>query len=223
MVHLMGKHVAVIPCLDEAQAITTLVRSVGRYIPQVMVVDDGSRDHTAKLAAAAGAIVVSHGRNLGKGAAVKSGLTRALEQGFSWALLLDGDGQHQPGDIPAFIQKAESTRADLVVGNRMSDAGSMPWLRRQVNRWMSRQLSRRAGISLPDSQCGFRLVNLHAWAALRVQTEHFEIESETLLAFIRAGHRIEFVPVQVVARGRRSHIRPVRDTVRWLRWYLMDR
>ncbi len=76
-----------------------------------------------------------------------------------------------------------------------------------------------AGRFLPDSQCGFRLINLEAWTALRLETEHFEIESEMLLAFVRAGYRVEFVPIQVIGRGPRSHIDPIKDTWRWLRWW----
>jgi hypothetical protein len=87
-----------------------------------------------------------------------------------------------------------------------------------VNRWMSRQLSRIAGLSLPDSQCGFRLVNLEAWAVLPIQTQHFEIESEVLLAFISAGHRVEFVPIRVIYKNEQSKIHPLHDAIRWFRW-----
>jgi hypothetical protein len=101
----------------------------------------------------------------------------------------------------------------------MHNPQAIPWLRRRVNRWMSRRLSERAGQFLPDSQCGFRLVNLKAWAGLSLETDHFEIESEMLLAFIRAGYRVEFVPIQVVGRGRSSRIHPVADSLRWWRWW----
>ena len=101
----------------------------------------------------------------------------------------------------------------------MPHARALPPLRRFVNRWLSRQLSRRAGRPLPDSQCGFRLLELRAWSGLALRTEHFEIESEMLLAFLDAGHRIEFVPIQVVGAGRRSKIRPVADSWRWFRWW----
>jgi hypothetical protein len=132
---------------------------------------------------------------------------------------MDGDEQHRPGDIPAFLRCAEETGAPLICGNRMHLAQAIPPIRRAVNRWMSRRISRRAGRMLPDTQCGFRLINLHDWAALRLQTCHFEIESEMLLSFVRAGHRVEFVPIQVVPRGPHSHICPIKDAWRWLRWW----
>ena len=215
----LENHVAVIPCLNEAPTIASLVHSVRRHIPNVVVVDDGSRDNTHKLAAEAGAWVVSHPQNFGKGAAVKTGLTTALRKGFDRALLMDGDGQHQAGDIPAFVQKAEATQAALVIGNRMHDARSIPWLRRRANRWMSWQISRRVGESLPDTQCGFRLVDLKIWAALPCHTRRFEIESEMLITFLDAGCRVAFVPIKVIGRAAHSHINPLTDTWRWCKWW----
>ena len=211
--------VAVITCLNEAKTIAPLVAAVRRFLPSVIVVDDGSTDGSSSLARGAGAEVMVHRRNLGKGTALKTGLSRARQRGFEWAMLLDGDGQHAPGDLPALWRCAEQTGALLVVGNRMHDAKAIPWLRRQVNRWMSRQLSRRAGRHLPDTQCGFRLVHLETWATLPLSTEHFEIESEMLMVFLAAGHRVEFVPIRVIGRGHRSHIRPVTDSLRWWKWW----
>ena len=180
----------VIPCFNEGASIAALVVAVRQHLSTVMVVDDGSTDDTSVLARAAGATVVSHARNLGKGAALRTGLSQARQQGFAWAFTLDGDGQHAPEDLSTFLLCAEQTGALLVVGNRMPNARAIPWLRRQVNRWMSRQLSRRAGKHLPDTQCGFRLIHLATWAALPLQTEHFEVESETLMAFLAAAHRL---------------------------------
>jgi glycosyltransferase involved in cell wall biosynthesis len=209
----------VIPCCNEGAGIAGLVREVRQQLPLVLVVDDGSTDDTAALAAAAGATVIRHARNLGKGAALKTGLAAALKRGCEWALTMDGDGQHRPQDLPAFFRCAEQANVRMVVGNRMHNARAIPWLRRQVNRWMSRRLSERAGQSLPDSQCGFRLIDLKAWASVPLVTDHFEIESEMLLAFVRAGYRVEFVPIQVVGRGQSSHIHPVADSWRWWNWW----
>ena len=211
---------AVIPCLDEAPTIGSLVRQVRIYLPTVLVVDDGSRDGTAVAADAAGATVLANACNQGKGAALARAFGRARELGFRWALTLDGDGQHSPGDIPAFLVAARSTGARLVVGNRMNAPGGMPWLRRTANRWMSHRLSELAGQTLPDSQCGLRLIDLGAWATLNLTTRHFEVESESLLAFARAGLPIAFVGIAVQPTVRPSRIHPLRDTVRWLRWWL---
>src|ERR1043166_2654612 len=86
---------------------------------------------------------------------------------------------------------------------------------------MSRRLERLAECALPDSQCGFRLMDLGAWSKLTLETRHFEIESELLLAFAEAGHRIEFVPIQVIYKNEASKIHPLRDSARWLRWWIV--
>ena len=210
---------AVVPCFNEAASITTLVVALRRQLPFVLVVDDGSTDETARLAKVAGAVVIQHERNHGKGTALKTGLAHALRQGCEWAVTLDGDGQHAPEDLPALVRCAEETGALLVIGNRMNEAWRIPWLRRQVNRWMSGKLSQCARRTLPDTQSGFRLIHLQTWAALPLQTEHFEVESETLMAFLAAGRRVEFVPIRVVRSARDSHIHPVADSLRWWRWW----
>ncbi len=214
---------AIIPCLNEGATIGLLVPAVRFYLPTVFVVDDGSTDGTATLAQQAGAEVLRHQTTRGKGTALQTGWQRARDRGFRWALTLDGDGQHAPEDIPAFFRCAERGTAALVVGDRMGAARQMPWLRRLVNRWMSRQLSRAAGQPVPDSQCGFRLMNLEARAALPISSAHFQIESEIVLAFAAAGKTIESVPIRVIYRNERSKIRPLQDTVRWFHWWRQAR
>jgi len=209
----------VIPCFNEAATISPLVARVRDHFPRVLVVDDGSTDDTATRAQASGARVMRHERNLGKGAALKTGLSVAWQQGFAWAFTLDGDGQHHPDDIPSFLHCAEQTGAHLIIGNRMPNARAMSWLRRQVNGWMSRQISRHAGLNLPDTQCGFRLIHLESWATLPLVTAHFEAESEILIAFVTAGHRVEFVPIAVLGSHRASRIAPLADSVRWWKWW----
>ena len=113
-----------------------------------------------------GAEVLRHDVPSGKGAALHTGWRQALERGFKWTLTLDGDGQHSPEDIPRFFECADRTAAELVSGNRMTDPKIMPWNRRFVNRWMSKRISKFTGREMPDTQCGFRLMNLKAWAAV---------------------------------------------------------
>ena len=210
---------AVIPCFNEEATIRSVVSSVRQHIPTVLVVDDGSTDASAVQAQLAGARVLHHEKNSGKGAALRTGWKKAQDRGFSWALCLDGDGQHAADDIPAFLRCAEESSAALVIGNRMQATQSMPWLRRIVNRWMSRRLSRVAGRPLPDSQCGFRLLNLQSWSRLSLKSLRFEIESELLLGFLSAGEKVEFVPIRTIYKGAPSKIHPLRDTLRWFKWW----
>jgi len=210
---------AVIPCLNEAATIGPLVGAVRRALPSVFVVDDGSSDDTGLIAQKAGAGVLRNEFTTGKGAALKRGWSRAYELGFSWALTLDGDGQHSPEDIRSFLDCADQTSAVLVVGNRMSQASEMPWVRRMVNRWMSCQISALSGRALPDTQCGFRLMRLDLWAQLPITAHYFEIESEVLIAFVNAGLPVGFVPIRAIYKDEQSKIHPLRDTIRWLRWW----
>jgi glycosyltransferase involved in cell wall biosynthesis len=209
----------VIPCLNEAARITRVVIAARRFVPAVFVVDDGSRDGTRAAAVQAGAEVLRHEFPQGKGAALQTGWTHAKSLGFHWALSMDGDGQHSANDIPKFFAAAEQTHAPLIIGNRMEDPRDMPRLRRWVNHWMSRRISALARMPLPDSQCGFRLMNLQTWASLPVNAAHFEIESDLLLVFARSECPIEFVPIEVIYKSEQSKIHPVRDTVRWFRWW----
>jgi glycosyltransferase involved in cell wall biosynthesis len=209
----------IIPCLNEAQTIARLVTAARLHLPTVFVIDDGSTDGTADEARSAGAKVIAHSTPQGKGASLKEAFDVASRHGFSWALCMDGDGQHAPDDIPPFFKLAENSGADLVIGNRMHQAERMPWLRRRVNQWMSARIASLAGTATPDSQCGFRLINLQRLPHLDLRSRHYEFESDMVVQFGRARFRIEFVPVQVIYRQEQSKIRPLTDTLRWLRWW----
>jgi glycosyltransferase involved in cell wall biosynthesis len=214
---------AVIPCFNEAADIREVIAGVKIFLPNVIVVDDGSTDATARLAKSSGAKILSLKKNSGKGAALRAGWKLARELNFDWILMLDGDGQHAADDIPKFFESVEKTNAALVVGNRMENPTAMPWLRRRVNQFMSKRISRLAGAQLPDSQCGFRLAHLKTLLELPFRANHFEIESEMLVAFLAAGNKIRFVPVQTIYKNAASKIRPLPDTWRWLRWQLAQR
>ena len=214
---------AVIPCFDEAAYIRRVVTEVQRRLSHVIVVDDGSTDTTAENAKSAGADVVRLPKNSGKGAALRHGWQRAHARGFLWVLMFDGDGQHAADDLPKFFDCAGKTGAPLVVGNRMDNSDAMPFVRRCANRWMSRRISKMTSTDLPDSQCGFRLAHLETLLNLSLRVNRFEIESAMLVAFLTAGKKVEFVPVQTIYETQTSKINPVADSWRWLRWRLTQR
>ena len=214
---------ALIPCHNEAETIGPLVGALKAWIPTILVVDDGSTDPTSEVARSAGAEVLRLPANRGKGAAIQEGLQLAGRLGMKWVLLLDGDGQHVPEDVPAFLAAIPSQRADLIIGNRMGSPANMPPIRRVTNRVMSALLSRLTGRGLPDTQCGYRLIRLAQAPVIPAECTGFEIESEMLLASLAAGLRVEFVPVQCRYTGSRSRILPVRDTARWVRWLWRSR
>lgn len=211
--------VAVLPCHNEALGIGTLVGQIKRFVANVWVVDDGSTDRTAEIARGSGATVIVHPECQGKGRSLLDGWAAARNAGYEWAITLDGDGQHAPGNIPAFFRAADETGAVMVIGNRMEDPKGMPTLRRWVNSWLSRRISRLVDRPFPDTQCGFRLVHLPTLAEVPVAADHFEIESETVFQFALQQLPVVFVPIDVIYASETSKIRPLKDTVRWLKWY----
>ena len=213
----MQRGCVVIPAFREARYIGELVRRVRAIIPDVFVVDDGSPDATASAAESAGATVLRHTLNLGKGAALKTGLAQAIASGYAFVVTMDGDGQHDPADLPRFLEAYRSGVAPVLIGNRMQDAMRMPWLRRATNRFMSWLLSRELGQRVPDTQCGYRLLGREAlpWASGGTATR-FAAESEVLLRLSLQGIRIGSVPVATIYGEERSKINPFSDTVRFL-------
>src|SRR5688572_1752862 len=163
--------IAVIPCLNEERTISSVVAGVLRHLPAALVVNDGSTDRTSDRAKNAGAIVVERSENGGKGIALTEGLQRAQALGFHWALALDGDGQHSPDDIAQFLTRTDETGAAMVIGDRMRHPDRMPWIRYRVNLWMSTRLSAYCGCALPDSQCGFRLLELERWSRFQFKAQ----------------------------------------------------
>ena len=204
----------VIPALNEQQAIAGVVAGCRRQGLPVYVVDDGSTDATAERARAAGATVLRHPTNQGKGQAMADGLERAAADGFEAVIFLDADGQHDPAELPAFLVAAEAG-ADLVVGCRNLDAAKMPLVRRCTNRFTSWVLSRLAGRRLGDTQSGYRLVRVKVWPAIRPEAGGFAAESEMLVRAARRSLRLAEVPIRTIYGSETSHINPVRDTWRF--------
>lgn len=199
--------IAVIPAHDEAPRIGAVVEGALSHLP-VLVVDDGSGDETASVAAAAGAEVVAQSPNQGKGAALRTAFRRALAKGCDAVVTLDGDGQHDPSEIPAFLAARGSTGAELIVGYR--DFRRMPPTRRVANSLGGIAFSRAVGRPIADNQSGFRLVDRRLMEALLESREPgFEFEIEMIAAAIRLGLTIEWIPIRTIYAGESSHIRPV--------------
>jgi glycosyltransferase involved in cell wall biosynthesis len=207
---------AIIPAHEEEGFIAQVVEGVRAHVQRVIVVDDYSLDGTSAVAATAGATVIRHRQRLGKGAAIKTGLQRAAAENYPYFLFLDGDGQHDPAEIPKFLDKASHSRADLVVGNRMNDPATMPWVRRLTNRFMSWQIGNLCQRELPDSQCGYRLARLSLLSVMLQSSDGFAFETECLLLASRGGFSIDFVPIRTIYRAEQSKIRPARDTLGYL-------
>jgi len=217
--HIRLRTAAIIPAYCEGKHISNVVRRTRQQLDHVLVVDDGSGDATAQRAREAGAEVIVHSQNRGKGEAIKTGLRHWLDRQFDHVVILDADGQHRPEEVERFIAAAASaTGPAFFVGNRMNDLTGMPFVRRMVNRYMSDRISRVCGQKIPDTQCGFRMLDRKFVPELLAGSgDRFDYETEMLIIASRKGYRIESVPITTVYSDEVSKINPLRDAVRFFK------
>ncbi len=209
---------ALIPAYFEAKKIADVARRTLAQLDRVLVVDDGSTDGTEAAARGSGAEVIRHPINQGKGAAIKTGLRELSDREVEYILILDGDGQHLPEEIPAFLDEANRSHAPMILGSRMSDLATMPFVRKMTNLFMSSQISRACGQAIPDTQCGFRMIHRDlAPALIESQSSRYDFETEMLVIASRRGFRIASVPVSTVYGDEKSKIHPVQDTLRFFK------
>lgn len=209
---------ALIPSFNEAKTIGILIDQIKTKGLDVVVIDDGSVDQTAMIASCSGADVLKNKENMGKGASLKEGFQYILKKDYDAVVTMDGDGQHSPEDIIHFIEKAVSSEADIIIGNRMTACENMPFLRRLTNRIMSLVISRLCRQDIPDSQCGFRLIKRKVIEGMNPISANYEIESEMIIEARRRGFKICSIPVQTIYGQEISQIHPVIDTLRFLKF-----
>ena len=213
---MAGRYCVVIPAFNAAGTIGEVVRRAKAEGLAVIVVDDGSTDETAAVAAEQGALVISHLRNQGKGCALRTGFMHALRSRFEGVVTLDSDGQYDPSEIQQLIAAGERQHAGLVLGNRMLNGTPMPRARRWINALMSLLVSMRIRQRIPDSQCGFRFIRKEVLDTIPLRARRFEAETELVVWAAARRWKIISVPVRSIYQRHASHIRPVRDTLRFL-------
>lgn len=211
-----AKIAALIPAYLESKHIAEVVQRVRQQVDTVLVVDDGSPDATAECARKAGAEVIVHPENAGKGAAIKTGFRALLERGFDYVLILDGDGQHLPEEIGRFVEASQGGW-EMYIGNRMHETKGMPLVRKLTNQFMSWIISQICKQPIPDSQCGFRMIHRTLIPNLFCESNAYDYETEMLLIASRHGCRIGNVPVTTVYADETSKIHPLRDGLRFLK------
>jgi len=206
---------ALIAAFNEERHVGDVVAATVPHVRRVFVVDDGSTDRTAERAQGAGAVVVRHEENRGKGAAIRTGLARALAEPCTHILFIDADFQHDPAEIPKLVDRAERGTGDFVLGERELKREAMPAARFYSNVIGSRILSGLIGVGVADSQSGFRLVRADLLRHVQLTGRKYEIETEMLIKLVRRGAVLERVPVRRLQyEGARSKMRPFRDTFR---------
>jgi glycosyltransferase involved in cell wall biosynthesis len=206
----------VVPALNAEESIGGIVAECRRVNEHVLVVDDGSIDRTAAVARDAGAEVVSHPVNRGKGAALKTGFAYALEHGFDAVVTLDADGQHLPREIPKFLAARAESGADLIIGGRAHLFGQMLPRRRLANRFSARTIAWISKTNVTDSQSGFRLYSANLLRAVRLRSDGFDMESEVIVHAGCRGFKVMTIPIELafVDGLSTSHYKPLSDTLR---------
>jgi hypothetical protein len=203
--------VVVIPVFNEAATVARVVEGALAHAP-VLVVDDGSTDTSGARAAAAGAEVIRHPRRLGKGQAILSGMAAAAIRGATAVVTLDGDGQHDPADIPRLKAAADACPDALVIGSRLRQARELERGRLNALQVTGFFMNWATGLRLDDTQSGFRLYPLALVRGLPTGRGGFVFETEVMLAAARRGIAMCEVPVRTRPRStERSRFRPVVD------------
>jgi glycosyltransferase involved in cell wall biosynthesis len=211
----MASIIALIPAYNEAEHITDVVSQVKPFLP-VLVVDDGSRDETARLAAAAGAQVLQQVPNQGKGSALRAGFRQALASGCQAVVTLDADGQHDPQEIPRFLEAYAAKPAGLIIGSR--NFNEMPFSRRIANVTGGWLFTWALGQPIPDNQSGYRLIDRRLMQALLGSSEQgFEFEVEMIAVCLKNGFGLGWVPIRTIYAGETSHIRPIPHIMNFIR------
>jgi glycosyltransferase involved in cell wall biosynthesis len=207
--------IALIPAFEEGPRIGPVVQTALSHVP-VVVVDDGSSDDTAARAEATGATVIRQSPNAGKGAALRLGFRHALERGVAAVVTLDADGQHDPAEIPTFVDAFGARRPELIIGRR--DFDQMPLVRRLSNTLGGLTLSVALGRNVPDNQSGYRLVGRVLMRTMLDSEEAgFEFEVEMIARCIALGLPLEWIPIRTIYAGEPSHIDPWRHFREFLR------
>jgi len=209
------KFCCIIPAYNEEKRIGEVIAGVREAIPDVIVIDDGSQDATAALAEKTGAYVIRHGQNRGKGMALRTGISHALNQGYDAVMTVDGDGQHAPAEIPKFLAAFASDKGDIIIGTRLWDKTAIPLYRYIPNQIGIFCISRAAGCRIDDTQSGYRLYKMEVLESVQLETTGFETETEVLIKAGKAGFRIYSMPVSAIYHSDyTTNFRPIRDFYR---------
>jgi glycosyltransferase involved in cell wall biosynthesis len=213
-----------IPCYNEEVAVGSIVLRALRYADTVVVIDDGSTDNTADVAKLAGAEVIAHQRNLGKGAAMKTAFSYASSGNYDILVLMDGDGQHNPEEIPKLVAPILAGEAEVVNGSRYLNGNgkNTPRYRRLGQLVLDKVTNVNSGLHLTDTQSGFRAFAAHTAPLFRFQTDTLSIESEMLIDASQKRLRIKEVEIGVRYDVGQSKSHPVRHGLRVLMLVLQD-
>lgn len=219
------RSLAVIPCYNEEYTIGSVILKAKNHVNEVLVVDDGSTDETARIARKAGAKVISHKYNMGKSAGIKTGFSYAMAKKYDYVVTLDGDAQHDPHEIPLLLTTLKNNGHDIMLGTRWGKKTEMPLWRKFGKRILDYTTSLGNGGFVTDSQCGFRAFNKKAIEKLapRLNGKAFAVESEQLIKAHDLGLHVttksiscKYKDLDTSTKGPASHGLSVLKSVLWL-------
>jgi len=213
----MKKVCALIPAYNEANLLGGVLKKIKQFDLEIIVIDDGSTDNTAALAIAENVTLVRHPFNLGKGRALMSGIKLLADKDCDYVITLDGDGQHNPEEIPLFIEAAEKTQADLIIGNRLHNPRTMPANRVFFNRLSSKIISGVCRQNIPDALCGYRAIKKSLLDSLRLSAPRFDIDPQIVIQAAKSGAIISSINIECIYASEKSHINPLPDAYQFCR------
>jgi glycosyltransferase involved in cell wall biosynthesis len=207
--------VAIIPAYNAEPFVADVIRRASEHVP-VLAINDGSKDGTLAALKTTSATVIDQQPNQGKGVALQRGFRAALDLRVEAAVQLDADGQHDPSEIPLFVERFRATKADLIIGER--DFSKMPMVRKVSNTFGRSAFSWAIGRKVRDNQSGYRLLSRRLMEAVLASGERgFEFEMEMIVVCVKKGWPIEGVPIRTIYGDEVSNIKPLQHVGHFLR------
>jgi len=208
--------VALIPAYNEEKNIASVVARTKKYVDVVLVVNDGSQDGTKEVAESAGAVVISYSQNKGKAEAMRVGFRECIKNNSDVIVVLDADGQHDPNEIPQFLEKINEG-FDIVVGARQFDRSVMPKIRIFANSFSSWVTSLVCKTRILDSQSGYRAIRASVIKKIPLTSQRYQIETEMLIKAAKCHFKIAFIPIKTIYRKEaKSKVNQIIDPLKFL-------
>ena len=211
-----------IPAYNAEGTLKGVIEGVKRSHLDIIVVDDGSTDSTPRIGREMGVTLLRHPKNRGKGRALRTGFTYVMEHGYEAVITLDADAQHDPAEIPRFVELYREQGPGIIIGSRAAQFSEMPWLRRFWNRLGAKAVSRLTKTLVSDSQSGYRLIRTEVIRDVKLTTSTYETEMELMIKACKKGYSV--LNISIASRSingtTTSHFRPVVDTFKICMLYL---
>ncbi len=201
---------------NEEKHIRKVINQCFKYIENIIVVNDGSKDKTLSEIKKTKALILNNTINKGKGFSLKKGFDYATSEEYDYLILLDGDGQHSPNEIPKFLREIRKNY-DLIIGCRRKRGSEMPYLRRFTNFSSSVLISLRIKKWIKDTQSGYRAINLKSLKDMKLDKQGYDLETEIIFKMVKKEARIKSIPIKTIYGSEISSINPIKDTLKFLK------